>query len=332
MPSNNDPVLNRVKQWHEDKMRAVREWTELFILISLAVTDVKREFETRFQALKSAWLQAFPGTNVGELILLLDECQTELLSLAGKRPETMAEIEFEIVQEVSVHRRQLSAIGAAADYGLTQLPKSVPAFAENDRNLLLDYAKEALELQNAFQVAQDTGMGFPFDCAVLASLPESLQLVALSKVISIVDWFNLEIARKRFRIEAIRLARWISFTDSLPMPPASHFRDQLPDQQNERESFTTESGTTVFADELTREVRPSRDWRIIFGYSKESDQIVPMSKSSFYQRIKGESGITIDAVKCGRGYRLRTDQLPSGAKSEALRNDIIKQASEQKKN
>ena len=79
-------------------------------------------------------------------------------------------------------------------------------------------------------------------------------------------------------------------------------------------------------------MRPSRDWRIIFGYSKESDQIVPMSKSSFYQRIKGESGITIDAVKCGRGYRLRTDQLPSGAKSEALRNDIIKQASEQKKN
>ncbi len=327
MPSKVDSVLSRLRQWQKKKTLAANDCAELLIKISLTVVPLNSEFLTRLQTLTSEWSPSIPEANLEKLLSVLDQCYDELSSCSVIKTDSISEIEAQLLREISVNRNLMLAFGDAADCGPVHFPRSVPAFAENDRSSLLARAKEAWELKQSFQLAHDAGMGFPFDCEMLAILADTLQLVAFNNFVSIADWFSLETARKRCRLEAIRLARWISFTNSLPMPPASSFYDPL----KQRESLTTESGNFVFAEELTREVRPCRDWRIILEYSKENEQIEIMSRSSFYQRIKGESGSTIDAVKVGRGYQLRTDQLPAGAKTEALRNDIIKQAKKQKR-
>lgn len=86
--------------------------------------------------------------------------------------------------------------------------------------------------------------------------------------------------------------------------------------------YKTVRNTVVLESELTRDERPSGQWCIILGHV--DDNRVPISKSTFHNRIRGKGSNPLDAVLVlGQKYRLRTNQLPTDAKTESARNAII---------
>lgn len=91
------------------------------------------------------------------------------------------------------------------------------------------------------------------------------------------------------------------------------------------EQHQTVRGTVVLESELTRDERDCKQWCIILGYANHDH--APISKTSFHNRIKGNGPNPLDVVAVrGQKYRLRKNQLPTAAATEAARNAIIEAA------
>ena len=77
---------------------------------------------------------------------------------------------------------------------------------------------------------------------------------------------------------------------------------------------------------FTEESRRAGEWCVIFG--RETKPPKALTRQMFHNRGTGKKGLRIRAIETSsQRYKIHIDDLPSGAKSEPQRNDIIKNSS-----
>ena len=195
----------------------------------------------------------------------------------------------------------------------------VSPFEHELAELLLTAARVCCGFRSNIQTAQDVYGGYPFNILTLDDLIQTLARLSSPNAICLSDWFDLKWQFHSFLRELLRLIKWTSL--KFPDQKTQNALRGLFHQQNEA-VVEMMSGKLIQVFELTAEARPAKQWCQVLGHAN-SDKM-PIPRSTFFDRINGKGKYPLDALKMSKGkYRLRTDQLPDGTKSEPLRNKIV---------